>query len=70
MNNRINSLHERALSVVYRDYKATFSESLSKDKSVTIHQRNLQLLAIDIFKTKGELNPNIMEEIFTFKNVD
>ena len=70
INNRVNSLHERALRVVYRDYNATFSELLSKDKSVTIHQRNLQLLATEIFKTKNELNPKIMEEIFTFKNVD
>ena len=70
INNRVNSLHERALRVVYRDYNATFSELLNKDKSVTIHQRNLQLLATEIFKTKNELNPKIMEEIFTFKNVD
>ena len=70
INNPINSLHERALRVVYRDYKATFSELLSKDKSVTIHQRNLQLLATEIFKTKSELNLKIMEEIFTFKDVD
>ena len=39
INSRINSLHERALRVVYRDYKATFSELLSTDKSVTIHQK-------------------------------
>ena len=70
INNRVNSLHERALRVVYRDYNATFSQLLSKDKSATIHQRNLQLLATEIFKTKNELNPKIMEEIFTFKNVD
>ena len=69
MNNHINSLHERALRVVYRDYNTTFSELLIKDKSVTIHQRNLQLLATEIFKTKNELNAKIMEEIFTFKNV-
>ena len=70
INNRVKSLHERALRIIYRDYKATFSELLSKDKSVTIHQRNLQLLATEIFKTKNELNLKIMEEIFTFKNVD
>ena len=52
INNRVNSLHERVVRVVYRDYKATFSELLSKDKSVTIHQKNLQLLATEIFKTK------------------
>ena len=70
INNHINSLHERTLRVVDRDYNATFSELLSKDKSVTIKQKNLQLLATEIFKTKNELNPKIMEEIFTFKNVD
>ena len=70
INNGINRLHERTLRVVYRDYNATFSELLSKDKSVTIYQRNLQLLATKIFMTKNELNPKIMEEIFTFKNVD
>ena len=70
MNNGINSLHKRALSVVYRDYNATFSKLLSKDKSVAIHQRNLQLLATEIFKTRHQLNPKIMEEILTFKNGD
>ena len=69
INNRVNSLHERALRVVYRDYNATFSELLSKDKSVTIHQRNLQLLATEILKTKWIKSKNY-EEIFTFKNVD
>ena len=52
MNNHINSLHEHALRVIYKDYNATFSELLSKDKSVTIHQRNLQVLATEISKTK------------------
>ena len=70
INSRINSLHEHALRVFYRDYKATFPELLSTDKSVTIHQKNLQLLATEIFKTKNELNPKLMEEIFTFKDVD
>ena len=70
INNRINSLHEHALRVVYRDCNATFSVLLSKEKSVTIHQRNLQLLATEIFKTKNESNPEIMEEIFTFKNLN
>ena len=51
MNNHINSLHEHALRVVYRGYNGTFSELLSKDKLVTIRQRNLQLLATEIFKT-------------------
>ena len=39
INNRINSLHEHTLRGLYRHYNATFSESLSKDKSVTNHQK-------------------------------
>ena len=46
----INNLNERTQRVVYRDYNATFSEL--KDKSVTIHKKNLQLLATEICKTK------------------
>ena len=68
LNNRINNIHERALRLVYRDYSRTsFKALLQIDKSVTIHQRNLQVLIIEIFKTKVGINPEIMNEIFIFK---
>ena len=70
INNRMNSLHQRPLSVVYRDFITTFSKLLITDRSVTIHQRNLQLLGTEFFKIKNELNPEILQEKFTFKNVD
>ena len=46
LNNRINSIHERALRIVYRDNESTFDELLFKDESFTIHERNIQTLAI------------------------
>ena len=52
LNNRINNIHERALRIVYRDYKSTFKQLLKQNKSVSIHQRNLQILATEIFKAK------------------
>ena len=52
-----------------RDYESTFQQLLKQYKSVSIHQRNLQILATDIFKTKNDLNPVIMENIFKFKNL-
>ena len=70
INNRVNSLNKRALKVVYRDYNVRFSKLLSKDKSATIHERNLQPFAAEIFNIKNELNPKIMKEILTFKNMD
>ena len=48
LKNRINKIHEKALRLVYKDNKSTFSELLDKDNSVTIHDRNLQALATSI----------------------
>ena len=67
INNRINSLHERALRVAHKDYIATFSVLLSKEKSVIIHQRSLLILATDTLRQENELNPEIMEEILYLK---
>ena len=45
MNNRINKIHEKALRLVYKDEtNLSFDyDLLKKDKSVSIHQRNLQI---------------------------
>ena len=66
LNNRINNIHERALRTTYKDYNSTFQDHLEKDNSVTVHQRNLQVLATEIFKTKNGYNPPLMNEIFRF----
>ena len=47
INNKINKLHYRALRIVYRDEISTFEELLKKDGSLTIHHRNLHLLATE-----------------------
>ena len=44
MNNRINKIHEKALRLVYKDKtNLSLDDLLKKDKSVSIHQRNLQI---------------------------
>ena len=65
LNNKINRLHERALRLVYNDYKSTFEQLLDLDNSVTIHQRNLQKLATEMFKIKNHHAPLKMQEIFS-----
>ena len=37
------------------------------NKSLNIHQRNLQLLIIKIFKTRNGLTPTFMKDVFTEK---
>ena len=46
------------------DTESTFSELLQKDCAVTIHTKNLQILMTEMYKTKNELDPSFMQEIF------
>ena len=67
MNNIINSLHEKALRLVYTNKaNLSFDDLLKDDRSVKIQQRNLQVLATEIYKLKNDLGPNIMTDIFHF----
>ena len=60
INNQINKLHERALRLVYNDKSSSFRELLERDNSVTIHERNIQVLLTEIFKVKSRAAPEIM----------
>ena len=67
--NRVNKIHEKALRLAYNDSPyLSFDELLIKDKSVRIHQRNLHLLATEIFKVKNEMSTGLTEDIFHFVN--
>ena len=67
LNNRINKIHERALRLVYKNETfLSFDDLLKRDRSVSIHQKNLQILATEIYKTKNDLGPKIMKDTFHF----
>ena len=65
VNKKINHLHERALRIVYKDYISSFEDLLKRDKSVTIHHRNIQSLAIELFKVKQNLSNSLLCNIIT-----
>ena len=64
LNNKINKLHERALRLVYKDITLSFQDMLNLDNSMTIHHRNIQKLAIEMYKIKNDLSPMPMKDIF------
>ena len=60
LNNWINSLHKRAVWLVYNDLKLLFHQLLEKVNSATVYQCNLQTLAIEIFKVYNNIAPEII----------
>ena len=67
LNTRINRIHERALRVVYNDMVSSFDELLLRNNSVSIHVRNIQLLAVELYKVANGLSPEIMSHVFPVK---
>ena len=67
LNNKINAIHEIALRISYQDLISTFQELLNKNNSVSIHHRNSQALATEMFKIHRGLSPDIPREIFVPK---
>ena len=69
LNNHINNTHERALRIVPNeralrivpnDFESILADLLGKDNSSTIHERNIQALAIELCKVINGLSPDIM----------
>ena len=51
------------------DFDTLVKSLLIKDDSVTIHQRNIHALTIEVYKTLNDLNPVFMKEIFCLKTI-
>ena len=64
LNNRINRLHERALRLTYKNSNCSYQELLDKDNSFTIHHRNLQKLALEMYKIKHHISSPLFQDIF------
>ena len=64
INNKINRLHERALRIIFSDFKSTFEGLLRKGNFFSIHERNIQSLAIEICKFLNGLSPSYLNKIF------
>ena len=69
MEHRINRIHERTLRIIHpNQHQLIFKELLEKNKTISIHQRNLQTLATEIYKAKNKISPEILNSLFEFTN--
>ena len=59
-NRKVNRLHEKCL----RTKQSSFNELLEKDRSVSIHERNPQVLATEMYKISNSLSTPLMKDAF------
>ena len=64
-NNKIKHLHERCLRLIHNDKLSSYEELLEKDGLVSVHHKNIQSLAIEMFQIKNGQSPEIVSDIFT-----
>ena len=63
LNAKVNKIHEMALRIVYKNTHADYEALLNLDDAVSVHQRNLQYLMTEIYKTDDGLNPSFIKEL-------
>ena len=57
---KANKIHWRTLRVVYNDYNSTYEELLATHNDISTHQEHLKHLAIEVYKSLTNLNPEFM----------
>ena len=67
-NNKINRMYEKCLRIVYNENTSSYEELLEIDNSVSVHQRNIKILATKLYKIVNKLSPNIMKDVFPLNN--
>ena len=56
---------ERCLRLIQNEKMPSYKELLEKDGSVSVHNRNIQSLAIEILQVKNGQSREVVTDIFT-----
>ena len=69
LNNKINRLYERCLRIIYNDNTSSFTDLLEIDNLVSVHHRNIQVLANELWKFVNGLSPKLVNNCFKLNNM-
>ena len=67
--NKICKIHHRTFQVAYNEYNKSHKELLQLNNNVSVPQRHLQYLALEVFKSLMHLNPEFMWSYFNEKSI-
>ena len=65
---KIAKIQCKALKIVYNSNES-YEELLLRNNQVSIHQKQLRILATAVFKSFADLNPDFMKSYFKIKEI-
>ena len=65
---KIEKIQYKALKIVYNSNES-YEELLLRNSEVSIHQKQLRILATEVFKSLADINPDFMKSYFTIKEI-
>lgn len=67
-NSKINRLRKCCLKIIYSDKHSSYVAFLEKYGSISIHNRNLQILTTEMYKVSKGLSPPVITELFKHRD--
>ena len=62
--NNCSEPHERCLRIIHNDKQSSFKELLINDSSVSIPERNVEILSTEMYNVSNNFSPSNMNKIF------
>ena len=66
---KILKIHKRTLQIVYDVYDESYENLLNRSDDISIHQKHLRYLAVEVYKSLAKLNPGFMWSFFERKHI-
>ena len=67
--NKTTGLHERCFRIIYSDNASSFSDLWEIDNSVSVHHRNILVLATELCKFVNGLSLKLVSDCFKLNNM-
>lgn len=67
LSSKINKLHERCLRLICAGKTSTLQECFDKNSPISIHMKNVQSLATELYEEASNISTEIMKEVFNFR---
>ena len=65
---KIEKIQYKTLKIIYNSNES-YEELLLRSNEVSVHQKQLRILATEAFKSLADINPDFMKSYFTIKEI-